>query len=135
MPARRRVGALGLSIGWRGILGMRAKRTICLMGLIAASGFVGCNSIIGLDQFSITGKGGLPPRTAGGSRRPIVVLSCDEFANSTRAATHLIEELHVPAIVGPNTSQDTIDLSNNVSVKGGTVMMTPSAVASSIADL
>jgi len=83
----------------------------------------------------INTKGGIPPRTAGASRRPIVALSCDEFTNPTRAATHLIDELHVPAIVGPNTSQDTINISQNISIKGGTVMMTPSAVASSIADL
>src|SRR5262249_48148690 len=82
----------------------------------------------------INAKTGLPPQTAGGSRRPIVVLSCDE-SNPTRAATHLVEELRVPAIVGPNTSSDTINISSTISVKGGTVMMTPSAVASSIADL
>jgi ABC-type branched-subunit amino acid transport system substrate-binding protein len=82
----------------------------------------------------VNSKGGLPPRTAGGPRRPIVVLSCNE-ANPVRAATHLIDDLHVSALVGPNTSQDTITLSQMISIKGDTVMMTPSAVASSIADL
>jgi branched-chain amino acid transport system substrate-binding protein len=82
----------------------------------------------------INTKGGLPPQKAGGARRPIVALSCDE-TNATRAATHLINELRVPAIVGPNTSSDTITISQNISLMAGTVMMTPSAVASSIADL
>jgi ABC-type branched-subunit amino acid transport system substrate-binding protein len=273
MQVRGWVARSDTRVGWRGILGMRANRTICIvLGFTGASAFVGCNSIIGLDQFeisqtggaggrggtagtggasggggtggnnfdggtdarvaecqtnqectdrataaamalfqeagppdgsdggppgivpamcvqsigkcvellsvdcqTITGdylnddaillgtlfstigaqgatnlqrqrsatlafeeintKGGLPPHTTGGSRRPIVAISCDEFTNPTRAATHLIDELHVPAIVGPNTSQDTINISQNISIKGGTVMMTPSAVASSIADL
>src|SRR5438477_11617984 len=36
---------------------MRAKRTVVVVftGLIGASAFVGCNSLVGLDQFSITG--------------------------------------------------------------------------------
>src|SRR6185369_860371 len=69
----------------------------------------------------INTKGGLPPAKAGGPSRPIVALSCDEFANAARAATHLVNELHVPAIVGPNTSSDTINLSRDISIKGGTV--------------
>jgi ABC-type branched-subunit amino acid transport system substrate-binding protein len=52
-----------------------------------------------------------------------------------RAGSHLIQELHVPAIIGPNTSQDTLTLSQTLSIAAGTVLMTPSAVASSIADL
>jgi ABC-type branched-subunit amino acid transport system substrate-binding protein len=82
----------------------------------------------------INTKGGLPPQTPGGPRRPIVAVSCNE-TNATRAATHLVDDLHVAALVGPNTSQDTITISQNISIMGGTVMMTPSAVASSIADL
>jgi branched-chain amino acid transport system substrate-binding protein len=81
---------------------------------------------------NITG-GGIPGK--GGIKRPLVMLSCDEAVKASRAATHLIDELHVPAIVGPNTSQDTLDISNNISLMGGTVMMTPSGVAQSIADL
>jgi len=52
-----------------------------------------------------------------------------------RAATHLVNDLHVPAIVGPNTSQDTLDVSTKVTVPGGTVVMSPTGVASSIASL
>ncbi|HEX6276208.1 MAG TPA: hypothetical protein VFZ53_24370, partial [Polyangiaceae bacterium] len=52
-----------------------------------------------------------------------------------RAGDHLVGELRVPAIVGPNTSQDTLDLSASVSVPGGTVVMSPTAVASSVGSL
>ena len=52
---------------------MRAKRTIgvVLTGFTAASAFVGCNSLVGLDQFSIGQAGGAqtgsPSSTGGGS--------------------------------------------------------------------
>src|SRR5204862_4543158 len=64
--------------------------------------------------------------------RPLVMVSCDESTNLVRAAQHLVNDLEVPAIVGPNTSQDTLDVSAKVTVPGGTVVITPTAVASSI---
>lgn len=78
--------------------------------------------------------GGVPAAAAGQNRK-LVLLSCDESVNLERAARHLVDELHVPGIVGPNTSQDTLDLSSKHSVKGGTVVMTPTGVASSITAL
>ena len=63
------------------------------------------------------------------------MVSCDASTDLVRAATHLVGDLHVPAIVGPNTSQDTLDVSTKVTVPGGTVVMSPSGVASSIANL
>jgi ABC-type branched-subunit amino acid transport system substrate-binding protein len=77
--------------------------------------------------------GGVPGPNV--TSRPLVLVSCDESTNLTRAGGHLITDLRVPAIVGPNTSQDTLDLSNKLSIAGGTVVMTPTGVASSIADL
>jgi ABC-type branched-subunit amino acid transport system substrate-binding protein len=79
--------------------------------------------------------GGIPGAGDGLARRRLVMVSCDEAVNPTRAAQKLVDELGVVAIVGPNTSQDTIALTQTVSAKGGTLMITPSAVASSIADL
>jgi branched-chain amino acid transport system substrate-binding protein len=52
-----------------------------------------------------------------------------------RAARHLVNDLHVPAIVGPNTSQDTLDVSNQLTIQAGTLLLTPTAVASSITEL
>lgn len=79
--------------------------------------------------------GGIPPATAGGMARPLVAVSCDEVKNLMRAAKHLVEDLRVPAIVGPNTSQDTLDVSNNLTIQSGTVLISPTAVASSITEL
>jgi len=87
-------------------------------------------------------SGGILMSTAPGDTKKLVMLSCDEIANLPRVATHLISELHLPAIVGPNLSQDTIDLTlgNDAiglpsSAQGGTLLITPVAVANAIANL
>lgn len=81
----------------------------------------------------INDVGGVPGPS--GKPRKLVLVSCDESTDLMRAGEHLVGELRVPAIVGPNTSQDTLDLSTSVSVPGGTVVMSPTAVASSVGAL
>ena len=83
----------------------------------------------------INSAGGIPSGSTSANGRPLVMVSCDESTNLVRAATHLVNDLHVPAIVGPNTSQDTLDVSTKVTVPGGTMVMSPTGVASSIASL
>jgi branched-chain amino acid transport system substrate-binding protein len=93
----------------------------------------------------INNVGGIPSATtpdSTGRKRPLVMVSCNEATPAgggpmvlPRAGAHLITNLRVPAIVGPNTSQDTIELSNTLSVAHGTVLLTPTAVAQQIADL
>ena len=80
----------------------------------------------------INAVGGVPAGKTSADARPLVLVSCDESTNLVRAAEHLVKDLRVPAIVGPNTSQDTLDVSTKVTVPGGTVVITPTAVASSI---
>jgi ABC-type branched-subunit amino acid transport system substrate-binding protein len=77
----------------------------------------------------INAVGGVP---SADKPRPLVMISCDESTNLVRAAEHLVKDLGVPAIVGPNTSQDTLDVSSKVTVPAGVVVITPTAVASSI---
>lgn len=88
---------------------------------------------LGVEQ--INASGGIPAGSTSANPRPLVMVSCNTTRNVIEAASHLVDELHVPAIVGPNTSQDTLDVSTKVSVPGGTVLMSPSGVASSIASL
>src|SRR6478735_7034824 len=88
---------------------------------------------LGIEQINVAG--GVPAGSTSANARPLVMISCDESTNLVRAANHLVNDLHVPAIVGPNTSQDTLDVSTKVSVAGGTVVMSPTGVASSIASL
>ncbi|HEX4476285.1 MAG TPA: ABC transporter substrate-binding protein [Polyangiaceae bacterium] len=83
----------------------------------------------------INNAGGVPSGQSAGSDRPLVMVSCDESTNLLRAAGHLVTDLGVPAIVGPNTSQDTIDVSNGLTIMAGTLVISPTGVASSIGDL
>lgn len=83
----------------------------------------------------IDGAGGIPRHGSSANPRPLVLVSCDSSADLMRAGKHLIEDLGVPAIIGPNGSQDTLDLSRKLSVPSGTVVITPTALAASIADL
>jgi branched-chain amino acid transport system substrate-binding protein len=71
--------------------------------------------------------GGVPAASGAANPRPLVMVSCDEAAMLLRAAGHLVNDLRVPAIVGPNTSRDTIDLSNKLTVAAGTVLRRPPA--------
>jgi ABC-type branched-subunit amino acid transport system substrate-binding protein len=85
-------------------------------------------------------SGGILQSTTPGDVRKLFMLSCDANANLGRAATHLISELHVPAIVGPNLSQDTLDLTLGnrglpSSAQAGTALLSPAAVASAIATI
>lgn len=83
----------------------------------------------------INAAGGVPKGRTSAGARPLVLVSCDESVDLMRAGSHLVTTLRVPAIVGPNTSQDTLDLSNELTITNGTAVLTPSALASSIADL
>jgi ABC-type branched-subunit amino acid transport system substrate-binding protein len=90
------------------------------------------SAVLAVEQ--INAAGGIPHGSPP-VHRPLVLVSCDEVADLTRASEHLIRELRVPAIIGPNTSQDTLDLSNELSAAAGTLLISPTAVASSVADL
>lgn len=81
----------------------------------------------------INAVGGVPAASVG--MRHLALVTCDAAVDVKRAARHLVDVLKVPAIVGPNTSQDTIAVTGEVSARGGTLLLTPTAVASSIADL
>jgi ABC-type branched-subunit amino acid transport system substrate-binding protein len=78
--------------------------------------------------------GGIPAGN-GAQPRNLVLVSCDESTDLERATRHLVDNLRVPAIVGPNTSQDTLNASTKVTIQAGTLVITPTAVASSIASL
>lgn len=91
------------------------------------------SAILAIEE--INAAGGIPMGPTSADSRPLVMISCDESVDLLRAGRHLLEELHVPAIVGPNTSQDTLDLSNKLSIAARSLVISPTAVASSIADL
>jgi ABC-type branched-subunit amino acid transport system substrate-binding protein len=91
------------------------------------------SAILAIEQ--INRVGGVPAGPTSAKTRPLVLVSCDESVNLLRAGEHLVHDLKVPAIIGPNTSQDTLDLSDQLTIAAGTLVISPTAVASSIAHL
>ncbi|HEY0484450.1 MAG TPA: hypothetical protein VGD37_43315 [Kofleriaceae bacterium] len=94
------------------------------------------------DINSSNASGGILQSATPGDARKLVMVSCDEVANFSRVTTHLISELHVPAIVGPNLSQHMLDLTIGNQAMGvpsaaqaGTALLTPAAVAAAIATI
>jgi hypothetical protein len=78
------------------------------------------------------------PGGAGGRRRPIAVVTCSETKDATSAADpkvparHLIDELHVPAIIGASNSDTTIDLFNGEGLPKSTLVFSPNALSSAL---
>lgn len=71
---------------------------------------------------------GLDPVAAGGARRPIAVMACDQAASDAAPdaiAKYLVEELKVPAIIGPAYSSIALQLVPEVIDKGVLMMGTP----------
>lgn len=90
------------------------------------------SAALAVEQINAAG-GVRTSRTSAG--RPLALVSCDTVQDLSRAARHLIEDLGVSAIVGPNYSQDTLDLARQITIASGTLLVSPSAQAASIADL
>lgn len=83
---------------------------------------------------SSRGGGGLPAMK-GGKVRPLVVVGCNASPDVTRAAHHLVDDLHVPAIVGPTAGDDVMTVTQQISKQGGTLLITPTSLVSSISKL
>jgi branched-chain amino acid transport system substrate-binding protein len=81
----------------------------------------------------INQTGGVPD--ARGGAHPLVLVSCDTGDDPVIAGRHLIEDLGVPAILGPNSSEDTLQLSTRLSIAKRTLTLSPTAMAGSLRDL
>jgi ABC-type branched-subunit amino acid transport system substrate-binding protein len=67
--------------------------------------------------------------------RKVVVVSCHDLDDSVRAARHLVEQVRVPAIIGPAFSGVTIKTAQEVTIPAGVLLMSPSATSPSISGL
>ncbi len=91
----------------------------------------------------INEKGGVPTADGCGSR-PLAYVSCDDLLafnaadggfdvpSRRRAARHLAEELKVAGIVGPNNSNNTLEISENITNPAKTLLIAPTAGAAEI---
>jgi ABC-type branched-subunit amino acid transport system substrate-binding protein len=66
---------------------------------------------------------------------PLAVVGCNASGDILSGTRHLVEELHVPAIVGPTAAEDVVDVTQQISARGGTLIMTPTAAVSAISQL
>lgn len=76
---------------------------------------------------------GLP--APGGKPRPIAMISCHDLDDPIRAATHLTEDVRVPAIIGPAFSGITIKVASQVTIPDGVLIMSASATSPAITSL
>jgi branched-chain amino acid transport system substrate-binding protein len=95
------------------------------------------SAVLAIEEInSAFGGGGIPRASKLGPPRPLAMLSCTESTlDPVPAARHLIEDLQVPAMLGPNLDQDAINVTTQVAAAGNTVMMSPSSLIDSLGDL
>ncbi|HZF47994.1 MAG TPA: hypothetical protein VE093_05055 [Polyangiaceae bacterium] len=82
---------------------------------------------------------GIPTKMPG-VNRPLLHIGCDDQSDLTdvtqvRAAKHLAETLEVPAIIGEAFSGSTIAIAQEVTVKEGTLLISPAATSDTITTL
>jgi len=76
-----------------------------------------------------------------GKRRPIAVIACSETLNETSPsepklpAKHLIDDLHVPAIIGASNSETTTDLVNGETIPKKTLLFSSNAITGALTTL
>ncbi len=81
---------------------------------------------------------GLPPAIGATANRPLVVVSCSDQSDTTtaeRAATHLVSDVGVPAIIGSAFSGITISVATAVTIPAGVLLFSPSATSDAITSL
>ena len=104
----------------------------------AATGLPIENSIrLAIGDFR-TASNGLPPVGVGEPQRPLVLVGCNDGSNSDTAvvaAKHLVNDIGVPAIIGAAFSGITIRVATEVTIPGGTLLISPSATSVAITGL
>lgn len=81
-----------------------------------------------------TRANGLPP-VGDGPQRHVVMLACHDLDDPKRAARHLVDEVQVPAILGPAFSGVTVQVTTDVTVPGQVLTVSASATSPDITSL
>lgn len=79
---------------------------------------------LGISDFASNGSGIPGPNQ---TRRSLVMLGCDEIADHIRAGKHLVEQVGVPAIIGPGISEFAVPIMTETARKNKTFMILPFA--------
>jgi hypothetical protein len=67
--------------------------------------------------------GGLPPVRPGGPKRPIALVACDDAEDPARVASHLVNDVGVPAILGFARSKEVLDLAESTFIPKGVLAL------------
>lgn len=92
-------------------------------------------ALLAAQEINSSVSGGGIPGVDGGPVRPLLVLECDPTANTLRTASHLANDLHVPAVVGPNVAEDILNITQQVSASAGMLMLSPTVPIDPVTDL
>ncbi len=110
---------------------------LSLKGTNASSGIAERQSAeLALDDFTNTVVG--LPGSSDGKPRPLVVVECDDSADNTiaqRSATHLVEDVGVPAILGPDSSGLVTAVINNVTIPNKVLLISPAATSATLSGI
>ncbi len=80
-------------------------------------------------EIATVGKG-LPPVAPRGPRRPYAMVACDSTKNIDAIFQHLIGELRLPAVIGPEYSGKALHALTRYALPAGTVLLAHNATAS-----
>lgn len=112
-----------------------------LNGTNVGSGLARRNALsLQVGEFHAASGSGIPGG-AGGRPRALAWVICTEVppdksaANARVPGAHLINELHVPAILGTQSTDSALDLFNNFALPAGTLLFGPSLSSASISFL
>jgi branched-chain amino acid transport system substrate-binding protein len=110
---------------------------LSLKGTNASSGIAELQSAeLALDDFTNTVVG--LPGGSDGKPRPLVVVECDDSADNTtavRSATHLVNDIGVPAILGPDSSGLVTAVINSVTIPGKVLLISPAATSATLSGI
>jgi ABC-type branched-subunit amino acid transport system substrate-binding protein len=84
---------------------------------------------------SINASGGVPFAATAQDVHPVVLIGCDAGRDMLRAAGHLVTQLGVRAIIGPDESQDGVLLTTKVAIPNDALVVGPTATETRLADL
>jgi ABC-type branched-subunit amino acid transport system substrate-binding protein len=103
-------------------------------GLTGPDASVGVNACNGIEMAvrEIRAQGGLPALTAGGRKRPLAVVVCDDtrdpaHGSSVNALKHLTADVHVPIVLGTSSSDLDLTAIADFAVQTGTLFIGHSA--------
>lgn len=88
------------------------------------------SAVLAMEQINAVGVGGIPGPSGTDNRR-LAMVACDEVTDLINAAQHLVEDLRVPAVVGPIIGQSLFELQPIIR-EHDTAFFSPTVVADAV---